>query len=436
MLPARKTLFIALAISPLLLLAPATILVVPLVLALDLLLFAVMAIEAKFLVRENDIELQRVIPDKLSHGADNEITYVIRNHSNRAYTIRFRDELPASFDTEDLRQTAKLAPRGVTEITVSVKPFKRGVFRLSKVRTQLSLAFAFSQFDVECPRIVRVYPNLVQTGKYEKLASSRRLSDYGIHRAKAISVGREFEHLRRYVSGDNYRDINWKATARVHHPITQVYQVERNQNVLICIDSGRHMTTGTGDKLCTKFDAAVNAALMVAYVAARSGDRAGLVVFSDKVNTYMKPRSTDAQINALTEELYNSHPDMASTSFMQLYTGVMQRQMSRSLVIVITDIGEGDETKDLVRHVPILGRKHLPVVVTMAEMEIRKLAYSNARTDSEALEKAAALELLTRKREALRSLSAKGVHVIDLEPDELTIGIVNKYVELKSRQAI
>jgi uncharacterized protein (DUF58 family) len=421
--------------SLLMLLAPLDALVVLIVVVFNLSVIALAIIESYVLVKPEMVDVRRLIASRLSQGTENDFEYEIRNHSNRKLSLVIRDELPDSFSYKPETLSYTLGPHEIVRITRKVLPRIRGRFKLGNIYVRVSLFLGTKRMMLPSEVEISVYPNLLEIARYEKLASARRLSDYGIHIAKQVSIGREFDQLRHYLPGDDYRDINWKATARMSRPITQTYQIEKNQNLLICLDAGRHMTSAT-DETGTKFDAAVNAALMLSYIANRYGDRPGLLLFSNEVQTYIEPRRGQAQLNRIIDVLYRTQPSLVSASYSEMFRCVLSRNRRRSLIIIITDVGEGDEVKDMLRYVPRLAPKHLPVCVTVAETTLMEKAFSRPTNVDDVFVKAAALELQNRRKEIMRDLAASGVYVLDLKPNQLTPGAINKYVELKSLQLV
>jgi uncharacterized protein (DUF58 family) len=424
-----------LGVSFLLLLAPMDELVLPVVAIFNLVVIALAVFESFVLVKPGMLEVRRLTASRLSQGTENEFIYEIRNRTRKGFRVVLRDELPDSFSYEPETLAFDLEPYGTMRITRKALPRIRGRFTLGNIYIRISLFLGTRRLMIPAEAEISVYPNLLEMARYEKLASARRLSDYGIHVARQVSVGREFDQLRYYMPGDDYRDINWKATARMSHPITQTYQIERNQNVLICLDAGRHMTGATG-KTGTKFDAAVNAALMLAYIANRYGDRPGLLLFSNEVHTYLEPRRGKIQLNRIIDILYRTHPALVTASYSEMYRCVLTRNRRRSLVVLITDVGEGDEIEDMLRYLPRLAPKHVPVCISVAETALMKKAFGRPADAGDILVKAAALELQNRRKEIMKELVAGGVYVLDLEPAQLTPAAINKYVELKSLQLV
>jgi uncharacterized protein (DUF58 family) len=276
-----------------------------------------------------------------------------------------------------------------------------------------------------------------------------------MRRTRKLGSGTEFERLRDYSPDDEFRRINWTATARRHTPITVEYQTERSQNVMLLVDTGRLMSTQVpyvgeldepdlpGETLpdgptsvvpaLTRLDHAINAALMLAYVSVQYGDRAGLVAFSDRVITFVKAGPGRRQFLLLTEALYNVQPQGTEADFAEALAYVQSRSPRRSLAVIFTDIAHEAAAATLLTHIAHLARRHLPLVVTMRDPAVERLATTQVH-DAEALyERAVATEVLDQRGIALSRLRQAGALTLDVPADALTPSVINRYLEIKAR---
>jgi uncharacterized protein (DUF58 family) len=278
---------------------------------------------------------------------------------------------------------------------------------------------------------VRVYPNLLEVRKYELLARRDQLFEIGLKNARRLGEGTEFERLRDYERDDDYRRINWPATARLHKPITTDYQPERSQSVIIMLDAGRLMTAPLGP--LSKLDYAINTALLLAYVAIVRGDRVGLLTFADSVTGYWEPDKGRKQFLALLEALYKVQPQQVEPDYAGAGAFLSTRRSKRSLVVLFTDIIDKEQSDALVKGFGRLAPRHLPLAVTMADSEVLAMARRQPSDAAQMYESVVAQDLLDDRANALDALQRRGALTIDVPADKLTPAVVNKYLELKAR---
>ncbi len=330
----------------------------------------------------------------------------------------------------------ELAPGSRRQVTYMVTPIRRGDYRFDdiQVRVESGLKLATLHMVQPAREVAKVYPN-VQSVKQLGLAS--RLSDLqmlGLKSVRREGGGGEFEKLRDYVAGDSYRDINWKASARRRKPITMVYEAERSQNVVICIDAGRLMASRTGE--LSKLDHAINAALLLAYTAIKGDDRVGLIVFADGVRTFLAPGKGRAQYRRILQSLYAIESDLCHVDYEAFVTFLLGRVRKRSLVALFTDLHDEHHSRPLVDYTRLLLPRHLPLCVTMADSHLQAVRHQVPEDVDGVFDRAVATELL-REREILKSeLTRLGAHVIDRPPEDISVDTINAYVDLKRRQLL
>jgi uncharacterized protein (DUF58 family) len=263
------------------------------------------------------------------------------------------------------------------------------------------------------------------------LARRGRLQEAGLRASRRFGTGTEFESLREYQPDDDYRRINWKATARRGRPMTAEFETERSQNVLALLDAGRLMATEVGG--LTKLDHALNTSLLLAYVAALRGDRVGLLAFGDRVLTYLPPRRGRHAFLAMLATLYNLAAEPVEPDFDRAFEFLAARQMRRSLLVLFTDLTDRDVSSALVQHLARLARQHLAVCVTLGDPAVLTAASATPSTTAAVYERVVAARLLEERAEVLSALRQRGAITLDVPADRLTVAVVNKYLELKAR---
>jgi uncharacterized protein (DUF58 family) len=389
-----------------------------------------------FGVRPEQIEVSRRIDEQLSVGEWQAVEMVVRNFSAAPVRMQLTDTLPAAWEVEGLPAQVALGPQQEARLTYRVLPHARGRFRLGEVHVRMEQppGLAARQFSLPAGEEVRIYPDLREVAKYELMARRSRLEEFGIHRSRLAGRGTEFERIRDYSPDDEYRQIDWKATARRHRPMSRVYEVERSQNVFIVIDSGRMMAGRIG-KL-SKLDFAINAALVLAHVALRSGDRVGLMIVSDGVDAYLPLGKGQALFKQCLELLYGVEPKLCHVDYRGALEQIAIRCRRRSLVVFFTDLIDEDTSAELVTYMRLLRPVHLPLCATLQDPRAVEASRGASDTAQEMYRRTVALDLLSERRRVLESLQKLGALVVDSAPDELSVNVVNRYLELKSRQLL
>jgi uncharacterized protein (DUF58 family) len=268
----------------------------------------------------------------------------------------------------------------------------------------------------------------------ELLGRRAHLLRTGLHALRRRGEGRTFESLRDYVQGDEFRHIDWKATARRQKPMVREYELERHQNVFLMVDAGRMMTAQIGE--ITKLDCAVNAALLVAYAAVGQGDKVGLLVFADEVQAYLPPRGGTRQIRQILDALGGVHASLVEPDYGLAFRYLAARRVQRALVPVFTDLVDARASSRLLRHVAALVPRHLPLLVAIADPTLERYAETATAAVNAVYRQAVARDLLAERAEALRGITARGGLALDVPPERLNLAVVNRYLEVKRRGMI
>jgi uncharacterized protein (DUF58 family) len=378
----------------------------------------------------------RKLDARLLVGVENEVVIRLHNASAHALRVTVRDDLPDSF-TEDRAELATvLPPHARTELSYKVLPARRGRFRFGQVHVRieglLSLGAVVASIDAE--QRCRVYPNLRGPKRYELAMLVGALHSVGVRALRRPGGGGEFEQLREYVSGDSFRDLDWKATAKRRRPVTRVNGQEQSQTVIVAIDAGRMMATAL-DQL-TKLDHAINAALLVAYVALRSGDRVGLLVFAENVHTFVPPLRGHTQYRRILEALAGVEASPTYVDFRRLSEFVRARVPRRALLVIFSDLLDESQATPMAEQAALLKRKHLPVCVTMNDPLAESLAHAEVHSSQQAYRRAAAAAVLEERDAIKAQLRKSGVSLVEAPASALAIETVNRYLEIKSRHAL
>jgi uncharacterized protein (DUF58 family) len=382
------------------------------------------------------IEVERINDSKLSLGAENAITLLLANRGQRPISFLLRDEFPYQFISDAATLKGSIPAYDIHEARYHLRPLQRGNYQFGdiNIRYLSALKTFVRQARYPAQAQVKVYPNVLDVRKYDLLARRGLLFELGLRANRQFGAGTEFSRLREYNTDDEFRRINWKATARRGKPIAAEYETERSQYIVSMIDTGRLMRPPIGD--LAKLDYAINTALLLSYVATLKGDHVGLLTFADDVRTYLAPKRGKGQFYHMLEALYNVQFEPVEADYGQAlaYLGVKHKR--RSLVIMFTDLVTLDAAKPLIAHMARLAQRHLPLCVVISDPNITNLAAQPPRDSGAVYQRAVAEMLLDERRVVLDTLNRSGVLTLDVPADKLTVSVINKYLELKGRGAI
>jgi uncharacterized protein (DUF58 family) len=398
--------------------------------------------------RRDELQWRREHDAKLYLGAWNRILLHLENRSGRPATFRLRDVTPPVFRVDGSEASGSCRPGSSTTIDYRVMPMHRGAYRLGPLAVRLlgPLGLSWRQRRWPAAEPVKVYPNLLAIRSYESLARRGHLQEIGVRNARRFGGGTEFDQLRDYGPDDDYRRINWKATARTGRVISTVYRTERAQNVVLVLDAGRLMTTpvrpegviaGAGPRpALTRFDHAVNAALLLSFVAQQTGDRTGLLCFGDQIIRYLPPRPGRRSFLSITHAIHDIEPELNEPDYGMALRYLAARNTQRSLVVLFTDVTEPEAASPLIQGVQYLARRHLCLVVTMRDPDLERLATVPPTETKHVYERAVARTVLDNRERTLRLLRDRGVLSLDAIADKISAEAVNRYLEIKARHLL
>jgi uncharacterized protein (DUF58 family) len=402
-------------------------------LELNLLLAAAALIDWYVSPRAEMLDAVRLAPDRLSVLSDNKVVLLVRNRARAILHVRLRDTVPEAFRTETTELAGAVAAEGEGRFEYTITPMARGRFAWGPIYLAFrSLLGLWERRKVlPAPGSARVYPNLAALQRYHLLARSNRLEVLGFRKARLRVGAWEFESLRDYVAGDDVRMIDWKATARRSKPIFRNHEAERNQTMLILVDSGRLMNAEVDG--VSKLDHAVNTALVLAHVALSRGDRVGLCSFSSKVHAWVSPRAHVAQIRLLTEALYDLRGDLTETDHGRCLRLLASRHPKRALLVVLTDFVDSQTASEMIAHLHLAARRHLVLFAALKDPFLDCAARLRPNREIDAYRKAAAIDLLRERREVLERIRQMGAQVLDAEPSGVTPPLLNRYLQIAFR---
>ncbi len=376
---------------------------------------------------------KRSQPEKLSNGDVNDLYISLENNYPFETELEIIDELPFQFQLRDAVFRTKLAAQKDTRLTYQLRPTERGIYQFGTLNVFASSPlklikrrYRFSE-NTEVP----VYPSFMQLHKYELLAISNRLHEYGIKKIRRIGHSMEFEQIREYVTGDDYRTINWKATARRNNFMVNQFQDERSQQVYNLIDKGRVMKMPFEG--LSLLDYAINATLVMSSVALKKGDKAGLITFAENLGSLLPATNRGIQMRNIQEVLYQEKTNFLESDYSKLYVAIRRKITQRSLLLLYTNF---ETLSSLKRQLPFLrkiAKQHLLVVIFFENTELRQLLDSKANNLEEIYQKTIAQKFSFEKKMIVKELQKHGIQAILTAPEHLTVNSINKYLELKAR---
>jgi len=384
--------------------------------------------------RVDRFEVSRQHDSKLSLGAENPIHLLVRNPQfRRPVDIWVRDEPPDAFKIDQRVLAGVLPARGKWGGVYHVRPLRRGDYQFGdlNLRWRGPLGLVLRQGQVAAAGPVKVYPNLLDVRRYDLLLRRNRLQEMGLRHTRQFGEGTEFERLREYLPDDEFRRIDWKATARRNRPVTVEYQTERSQSVVAVLDTGRMMNSPV--EQIAKLDYVVNAVLLLAYVATGKGDKVGLMTFADDVTRFISPKSGRGQFYRMLEVLYAVEAQPVEPNYRLALNYLALKQRKRALVVIFTDLSGGVSMQSLVAQVSLLARRSLPLVVTISDPDLHAAAEQIPQDSFSVHQRAVAAQVLDERQLALDNLRRQGVLTLDVPANQLSMAVINRYLELKGR---
>jgi uncharacterized protein (DUF58 family) len=400
--------------------------------ALDAVLVALFVVDLLVVSRAGPLRCRRSMEAVLSHDARNLVTVTVANRGRGVVRVRVVETWPESFVPRRVELEGSVAAGGEIELPYRVVPAARGRFAVAAapLRVLGPLGLAVREAPALPAAEAQVYPSVAGVGKFQLLARRALLAEHGVRRLRPAG-GTEIEGLREYSPGDDFRAVDWKATARRQRPISRELRPARSQHVVLCFDAGRHMTEDLGGG--TRFDRAVDAALVLAHVAALQGDRVGLFAFGEKVVRYLQPQRGPGATSALARALFDLHPRLVEPDYGGAFRYLAAHDRRRALLVVFTEVVSEEASDALCAHLAHVARRHVPLAVCLRDPGLVAQTTAAPRDARDAYRRAAALDLWGARTRALRALERHGVQVIDATPEGLQAALVSRYLSLKAR---
>jgi uncharacterized protein (DUF58 family) len=431
LVPTRRLAGVAALASVALLVAPGGGVLVELF-AVNGALALVALVDALLAPAPGSVPVERTLPGAVTLGATAEISWTVRNPRRRALRVALADELARSLRADTRRASARIPRGGTLHAATEIRPARRGRFVLTElvVRVDGPLGLGARQAAVVVPGVLHVYPSFRSKDEAELRIRKARITDVGLRSARGLGGGTEFDRLREYSVDDEFRRVDWAATARAGRPIVREYRAERNQTVLVLLDNGRVMA-GRVDGV-PRVEHAVDAVMMLTAVATGLGDRCGVVAFDREVRAAVPPGAGRAQLGRVIDALYMLEPVLAESDYAGAFTETLARFRRRTMLVLLTDLVAPAVEEWLIPAMPLLVREHLVVVASVRDPDVARWARGGADDVTGVYRQAAAVSALAARRRTIARLRGLGVTVVDARPGRLAAELADTYLSAKA----
>lgn len=372
---------------------------------------------------------ERFVPHSLPLGVKRTVRLRLHNDGKRHLLLDVFDHFPQALQASGFPLRLGLAAGKFAEPLYEVTATERGKLHFPCLQVRVLSPLQLWWHDLKLPVVsaTKVYPNFAAVAQYALMATDHHLSHMGILKKRRRGEGQDFHQLREYRAGDSLRQIDWKATSRMRKPISREYQDERDQEIIFLLDCGHRMLAK--DDALSHFDHTLNAMLLLTYVALRQGDAVGMGSFAGE-NRWLPAHKGQHNVQHLLNALYDLQPTPQAPDYAQAATELLVRQKKRALVILLTNLRDED-LDDLLPALHLLRKRHLVLLASMREQAIDQARDEPVDNLEDALHKAAVQHYLGARDATLERVKAAGIRCLDVPPAELSVSLVNHYLDIK-----
>lgn len=399
-------------------------------------LVLLVSIDGYMLYRIRGIRASRQCADRFSNGDENKVNIWVESSYTYPVSLEIIDEIPFVFQKRDIDFRLQLQANEGKSIVYHLRPTSRGIYSFGQIRVFATNRIGLISRRYTCgePLDIKVYPSYLMLHQYELLAMSDNLTELGIKRIRRVGHHTEFEQIKEYVKGDDYRTINWKASARRHELMVNVYQDERSQQIYNVIDKGRVMQQAF--RGMTLLDYAINASLVLSYVAMQKEDKAGLVTFDEHFDTFVPASKQPGYMQTLLENLYSQQTTFGETDYSALCVHLNKHVSKRSLLVLYTNFSSISSMNRQLAYLKQLNRQHRLLVVFFEDADLKEYIANPAKDTEDYYRHVIAEKFAFEKRLIVSTLKQNGIYSLLTTPENLSIDVINKYLEMKSRQLL
>lgn len=390
-------------------------------------------IEIFRLFSRNSFFAQRELPEKFSNSDENEIKLHFENKYQFSINLEIIDEIPEQFQKRDFLKNLEIKNMSVRNFSYTLKPVERGEYIFGYLNCYVSTKSRLvkRRYRFENEAMVKVYPSFIQMRALDFLSIDQKMSQYGMKKIRKIGHTMEFEQIKNYVTGDDIRTINWKATAKHNSLMVNQYQDEKSQPIYNLIDVGRMMKMPFEG--LSLLDYSINASLAFSNIALKKKDKVGMLTFADKIENFIPANSKKTHLNTLLETLYRIDTNFLVSDFNRLYAHSKRRITQRSLLMLYTNFEHISSLRRQLPYLRALAKTHLLVVIFFENTELDELASRKTDDITEIYEKTIAQEFIFNKQLMAKELEKNGIQTILTKPKDLSVNTINKYLEIKAK---
>lgn len=437
-LPTRRLVVVAAALAVLLLAYPKDdVPVLGAVAALTFLLILLAAIDAALSTPARNLLLTRKHPPVVVAGNKATVHWEIHSEAKRSVHLSVADQLAPSLRARARRFSVVVPARGTATVSTVITPMRRGRFDLDTLTLRVlgPLGLGASQREVALATTLRVYPPFRSKEQAELKIKRAKIQQVGLRSAKGRGGGTEFDQLREFSPDDEFRRIDWTASARTGRTIVRTYRAELNQSVLVMLDNGRTMAGRVAG--VPRVEHAMDATMMLTAVATRLGDKCGLVAFDREVRATVPPARRTDQVSRVTQAMFALEPELAESDYSGAFSFVISRFRRRTMLVLLTDLVDQAVEASLLPALPLITRTHLVVVAGVRDPQVEAWANGTALDDQQGdpsdvvYRQAAAIASLAERRRTVARLRGVGATVIDAEPSRLASDLADAYLLAK-----
>lgn len=383
-----------------------------------------------YALRPGTMQAHRTCADRFSNGDPNEISIALNNPYRFPVHVQVVDEMPVAFQMRDSVLLDKLAAHEERTFTYSLTPHQRGAYHFDRIRIFFSspLGLAERRFTRGQQHNVKVYPSFARLSHYSLLCN-RRINEHGIKRIRKVGADTDFEQIKDYVVGDEYRYINWKASARTNTLKVNVYQQDRSMPVYCIVDKGRMMRQSAFG--LTFLEYAINAALALSYVAIEKDDQAGLVTLAGGIDDFVPAGKLRNQMPTLMEALYNQETIFAECDYSALSTLFMQKVTKRCLAVLFANFSTLNAFNRELPYLTQIARRHQLLIIMFRDKEMEDFVERKPRDAEERYQQRTAEKYYREKRLIIRKLRQSNILTLYVLPEQLSVGVINRYLEYR-----
>lgn len=375
---------------------------------------------------------ERIYPERFSNGDENQLSIKIQNKFKQNIRLRIIEELPIQFQKRDFELHLKLNKDEEQLVNYTLRPTERGEYIFGNLNVFATwIGFVERQLKQQEEIKIKTYPSYLQMRQYSLLATTNQLHQMGVKRIRKVGVTTEFETIRPYTIGDEYRHINWKATAKSHKLMVNQFQEEKSQPVYNILDLGRSMRMPFNG--LTLLDYAINSSLVLANITLNKQEKAGIITFNKTIDKHIVADRKNHQMNMILEGLYAIKTDYKETDYGRLYSYTKKKLTQRSLLFIYSNFESLDALERQIQYLRLIKKNHVLVLIMFKNSELNNYIHQNPKNTLDIYRRTIAEKMNFDKELIIQRLHQSGIHTIYTEPNDLTVNSINKYLELKAK---